>query len=171
MRLNVIALFSVFIGLTSSNVNAEINRELAEGLSNCLNISDDEQRLVCFDQLAHNNITVSAPIKVSDESVSKIEQVELEESKQVDDFSEEHLIKTAEEKGPESIIATISSVKQLVRGQWVFYFENGQKWQQQDATKIKLKVGESVRLKKGSMGVVYLFKEGSHRNIRVKRLK
>jgi len=81
------------------------------------------------------------------------------------------LIKTAEEKGPESIIATISSVKQLVRGQWVFYFENGQKWQQQDTIKIKLKVGDTVRLKKGSMETVYLFKEGSHRNMRVKRLK
>ena len=79
--------------------------------------------------------------------------------------------KTKEEQGPDSITAIISKVKRLIRGQWVVYLENGQKWQQQDLVKMKLKVGDSVRLKKGSMGTVQLYKEGSHRNIRVKRLK
>lgn len=171
MRVNVIALLSVFIGLTSSTVFADVNNSLVDGLSNCLNISNDGQRLVCFDQLAQNNVVALNSIKMSDKSVSKIEQVKLEEAKKIDDFSKEDLKKTEEEKGPDSITATISNVKQLIRGQWVVYLESGQKWQQQDTAKIKLKVGDNIRLQKGSMGAVYLFKEGSHRNIRVKRLK
>jgi hypothetical protein len=59
----------------------------------------------------------------------------------------------------------------LLRGQWVLYFDNGQKWQQTDTTRIKFKVGNKVRLDKGAMGAIYLYKDGSHRSIKVKRLK
>lgn len=171
MRVNVITLLSVFIGLTSSTVFADVNGDLVGSFSHCLKISNDEQRLVCFDQLAQNNVMASSSTKMSDESVSQKRQVKSEEAKQIDDFSKEDLKKTQEEKGPDSITAIISNVKQLIRGEWVVYLENGQKWQQQDSARFKLKVGDSVRLKKGSMGAVYLFKEGSSRNIRVKRLK
>jgi len=114
---------------------------------------------------------VSSSIKISDEPVLQSEPIKSEDTKQIDNFSKEDLKKTQKEKGPESISAVISKLKQLIRGQWVVHLENGQKWQQQDSAKIKLTVGDKVRLKKGSMGAVYLFKEGSHRNIRVKRLK
>lgn len=171
MRVNIIALFSLFIGLASSSAFAGINSALVNGLSTCMKLSNDEQRLVCFDQLAHSNVRSLSSRKVSDEVVAPIEQVKSEEAKKIDDFSKEDLKKTQEERGPDSITATISKVKQLIRGQWVVYLENGQKWQQQDSANIKLKVGDSIRLKKGSMGAVYLFKEGSHRKIRVKRLK
>ncbi len=171
MRVNVIALLGIFTGLMPLSVFAGVNSSLLDDLSTCLNISNDNQRLACFDQLANSSVTVLSPIKMSDESLSKIEQIKLEEAKKIDDFSKEDLKKTEEEKGPDSITATISKVKQLIRGEWVVYLENGQKWQQQDSARIKLKVGDSIRLNKGSLGAVYLFKEGSHRNIRVKRLK
>jgi len=171
MRVNYLILFSLFIGLVSSNAFADTNSILANGLSSCMNVSSDEQRLVCFDKLAKRNVTTVSSMKVIEKPVAAITQIKTEEAKKIDDFSKENLKKTEEEKGPDSITATISNVKQLIRGQWVVYLENGQKWQQQDAGKIKLKVGDSVRLKKGSMGAVYLFKEGGNRNIRVKRLK
>ena len=171
MRINLLTLFSAFVVSISSDVFADINSDLVFGLSSCSKISHDKQRLVCFDQLVQNNVTSSSLVKVSDGSVLQIEQVKSAEAKKIDDFSKEDLKKTQENKGPDSITATIINVKKLIRGQWVVYLENGQKWQQQDSAKIKLKVGDHIRLKKGSMGAVYLFKEGSHRNIRVKRLK
>jgi len=171
MRIYVFSLLSLFVGLASTDAIASINSALVDGLSSCMKVTNDTQRLDCFDQLAQKSETPISSINVSDEAVSPTKQVKSEETKIIDDFSKDVLQKTEEEKGPVSITATISKLKQLIRGQWVIYFENGQKWQQQDTIKIKLKVGDTVRLKKGSMETVYLFKEGSHRNMRVKRLK
>jgi len=36
---------------------------------------------------------------------------------------------------------------------------------------ITLKVGNKVRLDKAAMGATYLYKDGSHQNIKVKQLK
>jgi len=171
MRVYIVILFSLFVGGASADAFDSINSSLIDGLSTCIKVSNDAQRLVCFDQLAQRNVAPLRSKNVSDEVVAPIEQVKSEETKIIDDFSKEVLKKTEEERGPDSITGTISNLKQLIRGQWVVYFESGQKWQQQDSIKIKLKVGDTVRLKKGSMGTVYLFREGGHRNIRVKRLK
>jgi len=189
MRVIIIALFSLFIGLVSTSAFASTKSTLVDGLASCKKVPNDAQRLVCFDQLTEIHVAplsstivnvepVSPKVnvepvtpKVIVEPVTAIEQSKSQESKIIDDFSKDDLKKTEEEKGPESITATISNLKKLIRGQWVIYFENGQKWQQKDSGKISLKVGDTVRLKKGSMETVYLFKEGGHRNIRVKRLK
>jgi len=171
MRVNVLRLFGVFIAFVSPSIFAGTNSNLAYELSNCTKISKNENRLLCFDKLAKNNVVLLTTIKVKKKHVSHIEAARLKKTKQIDDFSKQHIKKTKEERGPDSIVATISKVKQLIRGQWVVYLENGQKWQQADTGKIKLKVGNIIRLKKGSMGAVYLYKEGGHRNIRVKRLK
>jgi hypothetical protein len=204
MKMNYNVLFSLFIGFISPNVFAGISNVLIDDLSHCMKVSSDEERLVCFDQLAKRNVTQLNKIKVTEkpvvelkpiqlvetkkttqiklvetketakikpEEVKELTQVKLKKAKDIDKFSNESLIKTQAEKGPDSITATISNLKKLLRGQWVIYFENGQKWQQKDIATVKLKVGDSVRLKKGSMGAVYLFKENSNRKIRVKRLK
>ncbi len=171
MRVKILTLLTVCIGLISFSSFAAKNNSLFDALTTCSKIMDNAQRLMCFDKIAKNNLMSSSSIDKHSKSVLQAEQARLEEAKKIDDFSKEDLILTKEEQGPESISATISSVKKLIRGQWVVYLENGQKWQQQDSGRIKLKVGDSIRLKKGSMGAVYLFKEGSHKNIRVKRLK
>jgi len=171
MRVTTITLFGLFVGLTSLNAFADKHLALVDKLTSCKKISNDKQRLSCFDQLTRKNVVSANSVEMSNETVSPVEKVQHEEAKIIDDFAKEDLKKTEEEKGPDSITATISSVKQLLRGQWVIYLENGQKWQQKDSGRIKLKVGDHIRLKKGTMGAVYLFKEGSSRNIRVKRLK
>lgn len=171
MRINVITILSVFLGVVSLNAFADKNDGLVDALASCSKISNDEQRLICFDELAPKYVTPPTLMKTSVVSTPLKVQIKSEEAKQIDKFSKDSLKKTKEEKGPDSIIAIISKVKKLIRGQLVIYLENGQKWQQQDLVKMKLKVGDSVRLKKGSMGTVHLYKEGSHRNIRVKRLK
>jgi hypothetical protein len=155
----------------SSGAFAKMNSELVIALSDCSKISKDNQRLVCFDQLAKNNVAHSSSVKVVKEPVLQIEEIEAKEAKKIDDFSKQHLKKAPKNEGPDNITATISKLKKLIRGQWVIYFDNGQKWQQKGANEIKLKVGDVVRLKKGSLGAVFLSKEGSHRRIKVKRLK
>lgn len=180
MRVVFFAMFIPFISLISPAVFADRADKLADDLSKCMKVSSDKDRLQCFDKLADKTIVPIAPTKkiVSAKPIQghiepeqKHIEPEPEKTKAIEDFSKEVLKKPPEDKGPNSITATISKVKQLIRGQWVIHFENGQKWQQKDSAKIKLKVGDFVRLKKGTMGTVYLYKEGSKRKIRVKRLK
>jgi len=171
MRVSLLVLFGVFFSFSSTDIFANKNENLFYRLANCTQILNDQNRLICFDKLAKKNTALLTSVKVNNKPVLQIEPVTLKNSKQIDNFSKQHLKKTKEERGPNSILATISNVKQLIRGQWVISFENGQKWQQTDSAKIKLKEGNNIRLEKGSLGAVYLFKENSHRNIRVKRLK
>jgi len=171
MRINKVALTGIFSVLVSFGIYAENNSDLASNLAVCLKIPANEQRLACFDNLARGSVDTLAIASATNAAVKATAPVKSKEAQQIDNFSNQHLKKAPEDSGPNSITSTITKTKQLLRGQWVIYLENGQKWQQKDSTKMKLKVGDSVRLKKGSMGAVYLFKEGSHRNIRVKRLK
>lgn len=170
MKNYVLVLSSVLIFLITSSVGyAKSNSDLLLNLTYCSTISSDDVRLACFDKFLPQSakqpvvaIVASAPSTIDNP---------LREQKLVNDFAKEHLKKTKEEQGPSSLFATVSKIKKLLRGQWVIYFANGQKWQQKDKTSIKLKVGNKVRLEKGAMGAVYLYKEGSHRSIKVKRLK
>ena len=171
MKVNIATLGSVVFCLVSASAFAETKNDLANALSNCSKIAADNQRLICFDKLAANNAEPLPTAVVSNDPVSSVKPIKLKAAKKVDDFSKHHLKKTKQEQGLDSITAKISKLNKLIRGQWVIYLENGQKWQQKDDAKIKLALGDTVRLKKGSMGVVYLYKAGSHRNIRVKRLK
>jgi len=171
MKNKVLVLLNLLVVFTHLDVFASGNVDLVKALSVCAKISNDKSRLGCFDQLAKNDVMPSATEKAKTVSISKNEPVQLKAAKEVNDFSKAHLKKTLEERGPESIDATISKVKQMIRGGWIVYLENGQKWEQKDTGKIKLKVGDKISLKKGSLGTVFLTKEGGRRNIRVKRLK
>ena len=83
MRLNVVTLFSVFIGLISPNVFAAINSDLVSAISGCSSISKDDQRLACFDKLAQSSVTLLSTTTVINQSVSKTEQVISKETKKV----------------------------------------------------------------------------------------
>lgn len=171
MKIKVVTLISLLIYLHPLSLHASTSNDLAYNLSICSKVVKDQQRLVCFDKLALSKANVSVVVSVAHKPVIAAVPTKSKEAQQIENFSKQHVKKTPEEQGPDSITATISNAKQLLRGQWVIYLENGQKWQQTDSAKIKLKIGNGIRLKKGSMGAVYLFKDGSHRSIRVKRLK
>jgi hypothetical protein len=173
MKEKILVLLCIYTCSISTTVFAETKSTSANDFSSCMKISNNEKRLSCFDNLViKEETTINAKVKIQ-ESESDIVKLEAnqEEAKRIDDFAKDDLNKPFENQGLDSITGTISDVKQLIRGQWVISLENGQKWQQHDSGKIILKVGDDVRLKKGVLGAVYLFKVGSHRNIRVKRLK
>lgn len=156
---------------------AKNDSDLLLNLKHCSTISSNDARLICFDKLVPREyiksksvvtaVVPTVPPTVKTPTV-KSKSVEKE---QIDNFAREHLKTAKEEQGPSSIHSIIVKAKQLLRGQWVISLENGQKWQQKDTARIKLKVGNKVRLEKGAIGAVYLYKEDSSRNIRVKRLE
>jgi len=159
---------------------------LIKQVNQCASISLDKKRLACFDNLTKKEQIKTTVVvkKVKEKSKIKPALVQKTSEKivqsvttplktQVDNFSKIHIKKTKEERDNEliSIRLTISKLKKLLRGQWVIYFTNGQKWQQKDNVKLKLKVDDQVTLNKGMLNAVYLKKAGNNRTIRVKRIK
>jgi len=175
MKIITIILLSLSMGLAlSTTVFANTSMGLTKALSQCVDIDNDGERLACFDLLASKNIaSLNQPVIVEaiKETLVIKDEIQQEEAKKIDNFSKESLKKSDEDNGPDRITAKISKLTKLIRGEWVIYFENGQKWQQTDTTKFKLSVGDIVRLEKGTFSAVYLHREGTNRNIRVKRLK
>lgn len=182
MKSYLIKFFTALFCLISFSSTAS-DQALSAQLAKCVQVDSADARLACFDELAKsvsstaNNVDKAESIEVSEATVTAVvppvvtEPVKVTEAEQVDDFAKEHIKKSEQEQGLESITSVITKLKKLIRGQWQITLENGQKWQQKDTSKITLKVGDTILLKKAMMGAVYLNKEGSHRKIRVKRLK
>lgn len=141
--------------------------DLTSKLDTCSKIKADKARLNCFDEIIKTKELPSIAGKTKDQKSSTFTAT------QVDSFSKEQVEKTAEEKANEieSIVLTISKLKKVGRGQWQITFTNGQKWQQKDTTKLKLKVDDEVTLTKGALSAVFLNKENTNKRIKVKRLK
>jgi hypothetical protein len=171
MKVNISALLSLFLVVISTSSLANQNSVLSDGLSRCMQVVDNQQRLECFDQLSNKTIVPlsTLPVEEVKEVAAKVEYAQQEEAKRIDDFAKETLKDPQEEV--EGITGTISNLKKLIRGQWVIDLENGQKWQQTDTATLKLVIGDRINLEKGSFGSVSLSKEGLNRTIRVKRLK
>ncbi len=180
MKVILVTLSCLVTGLLSSNAFAKVNKSVIDELSNCAHLKNDMQRLACFDTLVKAAVTVRKTTKKTESApelvvlgippqAKKVQQIV--NTKQIEDFSKEHIKIPTKDRGPDTITATVSKTKKLLRGQWVIYLENGQKWEQKDSNKIKIKVGDSIRLTKASLGSVYLNIENSQRRIKVKRLK
>lgn len=141
---------------------------LAAEINTCSQISQDQARLTCFDALTQSK---TLPAETTSKAVTS-EKLPLTEQ-QIDEFAKGHVEKSKEELAKEinSITLTISELTKTLRGQWKIVFENGQKWQQKDNNKFKLKIGQRVTLTKGALSAIFLQKENSNKRIKVKRLK
>jgi bacillopeptidase F (M6 metalloprotease family) len=140
---------------------------LSEKIDACGEISDNQLRLSCFDQLSNGNIQVTKSVEPS---IQKSAQLS---NQQIDAFAKEQVKSSESEQAKviNSISATVDKLSQTVYGQWKITFKNGQKWQQKDTARFSLKVGQRVIITKGALSAIYLKKEGSNKRIKVKRLK
>ena len=141
---------------------------LAAEINTCSQISQDQARLSCFDALTQSK-TLAAETTSQLVTSDKLPLT----AQQIDEFAKGHVEKSKEELAKEinSITLTISELTKTLRGQWKIVFENGQKWQQKDNNKFKLKIGQRVTLTKGALSAIFLQKENSNKRIKVKRLK
>lgn len=194
MKILSIIFTSFCLATFSQNSVANDITDLPTRLAKCGQVALAKDRLACFDSLLVKTIenknpniakapvaAVSEPAQVNTpvaptkaKVVAPVATVKTQTPKnteEVNTFAKEHLKKSDSEQTLQSIKSSITKLKKLIRGQWVIDLENGQKWQQKDNVKIKLKVGYTVIMKKGALGTVYLSKEGSKRSMRVKRLK
>ncbi|AZQ86061.1 hypothetical protein EKO29_19930 [Colwellia sp. Arc7-635] len=172
MKKNPIISLAIF-GLLSVTTQAET---LNEGLVKCAKIEDSLARLVCFDRLAdHTSMPVSTVVKSN--KVMPVAKPTVEAPVKVskaESFGADHIRKSHEvEKEESKIVFEIASLQKDPYGKYRFTFKNGQQWKQTDNNQLRVKVGESVLLSKGFMGSIFLKKNDtdSNKKIRVKRLK
>ena len=148
---------------------------LSGNLTQCVKIQDSLARLVCFDDLAEQALLPVNVVVKEDKNVSEIKAktIMAPTSTKAADFGVKHLKKPQIAKEDLQIVFTVKRLSEDQQGKLFFTFENGQQWKQTDNDYLKVKVGESVLLKKGFMSAVYLKKNlpNSNRKIRVKRLK
>lgn len=144
-------------------------------LAQCVKIQDSLARLVCFDDLAEQAMLPVNVVAKLEKNVpeAKVKTVMAPTSTKAADFGAKHLKKSQVVEEDLQIVFTVEQLSEDQYGKLFFTFENGQQWKQTDNEYLKVKVGESVLLKKGFMSAVYLKKNmpDSNRKIRVKRLK
>lgn len=155
-------------------------QNLATGLVECRGISDNSDRLECFDQLANaldaENLPVSAFMEGGEDL--PVEPVLTAEER----FGSEDLPQTVERKRKEreklkSLTAAVVDIGRNGRGKYVVILDNGQVWRQLNADTNRLRVpkagaeGMSAEVKRKKLGGHSLYLNGDNRSIRVERIK
>lgn len=125
----------------------------------CTKIKDDKKRLACFDRLftkekSNNGQRVPLPVEKS----------------AVNEFGARYLKDKNEDK-VEEIRLVIEKVELNARKRQVFYFTNGQVWENKKSTKIRIKPGDFAIISEGAFSAYYLSKENITGKVRVKRIK
>lgn len=166
----------VTFALLSLTVQAQT---LESSLVQCTKIQESSVRLVCFDDLAEQVVKLTAvPAKPSSKfmaaetkAVTALATPKI--VSKAESFGAEHLKKSNVAEEDLQIVFTVDKISKDHYGKLRFTFKNGQQWQQTDSAFLRVKVGDSVLLKKGFMDAVYLKKNqpDANKKIRVKRQK
>ncbi|TAA41000.1 hypothetical protein [Corallincola spongiicola] len=161
-------------------------------LQQCAAISDDAQRLNCYDQLAARTQPDSpaaiapAPDAQPLPAVKPAEAVPavgglagapdvppvmVEEPTAEEKFGLEHKQVIAED-APEALTLRISKKKKNAYGKWVLTLENGQVWKQTDSTRFSFKNKDGlVVITRGAVGSFFIGEPDRNKRVRAKRVK
>jgi hypothetical protein len=71
----------------------------------------------------------------------------------------------------QQIRATIVEVQKAPRGELVLTLDNGQVWRQSDSTRLRLRKGQVVIIKRAALGSFFIGKKNTNRLMRAKRVK
>jgi hypothetical protein len=129
--------------------------DLIATLQGCAAMSDDAQRLSCYDKaMSRTSVTPAQTFGLSNAQVAKQEKLPSVE--------------------PKKITAKVTAISQQPQGGLLVTLEGDQMWAEQDAGGgyFALKVGDSVTVKPGLMGGFLMSGPASgQRAIRVRRVK
>jgi hypothetical protein len=146
-----------------------------EALTECRQIEKVEERVVCYDKF----VDLHFPIDLND-SVEVTKLPESSESNVTPDAQSLFGTSDAEAKRIvettlaieqiSQIAAIVTDVRESATEKLTVTLDNGHIWRQLDSQTMRLKIGETVVVRKASLGSYLLEKESGGRSIRVKRL-
>jgi ribosomal protein L12E/L44/L45/RPP1/RPP2 len=159
--------------LALPSMTAHATEPLKTSVLKCTKIQQDAARLACFDNMTAQALLPSNVADVAKTAIKTPAAAPVATATKATEFGAEHLKKPALAEKEQQVVFTVEKLTKNPYGKWRLSFKNGQQWKQTDSAYLNIKVGDSVLLKKGFMGAIYLKKNlpNAKKKIRVKRLK
>jgi hypothetical protein len=139
---------------------------LDSALLNCKKITQDDQRLACFDQIQLTSIpaeTAAEAVVVAAPVAAKSQTVLTE-----DDFGLEHK-SAVKDKLQANTTVHLTKLTKTPFGLLIFSFDNGQIWRQVSKETFNAKTGKTYILERAAFNSFFLSEEGNGRKTRVRR--
>lgn len=145
-------------------------------LVQCKSVSNAIQRLACYDKLATNLQNAGVPAASYRPALPTQSAVQSPATPNVapqpnyvpeNEFGLEH--KRPVETMSDTMVAAITQLSADPYGKKKLVLDNGTVWKQADASRLKLKEGQKVTIKRGVLGAFYLTVDGLNRSMKVKR--
>jgi hypothetical protein len=138
-----------------------------DALITCRQIEDIALRVSCYDDFVDARFPMESNESVKTESGTIPDAQSLFGT---NDAEAKRLVETSLAiEQIDNIVATVTDVQESSTRKVVITLENGQVWRQLDNHRLSLKAGQSVIIRKASLGSFMLEKESGSRAIRVKR--
>lgn len=145
---------------------------LGEELRVCRDLTDDQARLACYDAAVDRSRKSADPgpepsTEKTAGSAASLSQEDLfgKTSKEIERSVEEA---TGSEQ-IDSLSATVTRLRKFGYDKVLITLENGQLWKQIDASSLRLRVGDTVKIERAALGSFILRKPGNNRWMRVSR--
>lgn len=149
-----------------------LSHNVPELMKQCALEKNALKRLVCFDKISQN----LEPLPNEHAPPKQVVEVHIDTPKKTiiaaepaEDFGLEN--KSKRKESEDKIVANVISIKKDPSKKYIITLDNGHVWRQNDSTRLKIVVGESVVIKRGSFGSFFMSKDGLNKRLRVKRLK
>lgn len=170
-----------FIFLVSTGFEAK-SETLSDALKQCSQVSNSLKRLVCYDKLVlrADGLQNSDLPELRQEhqanrpastGTGKPYRSGADNMTQEQAFGMEEKMEQQRREEVSSISSFVVSVKKDAFNKRKITLDNGQVWQEMEASRLTLKQGDQVTVERGMLGSFYLTKKGSNRQSRVKRSK
>ena len=145
-----------------------------EALTKCRQIEDIAERVVCYDNIvdslfpmdsSDNVETITSPESPKSSAVPDAQSLFGASDAEANRIIEESL----DIEQIDQIVAVVTDAQQSATKKLTVTLDNGQIWRQLDNQSLRLKSGETVIIRKASLGSFFMEKESGSRRIRVKR--
>ena len=150
-----------------------------EALTECRQIDEVAERVVCYDKFVDSHFPTDSSDTDSSDRVEIATPPEITKSNAVPDAQSLFGTSDAEAKRLvetslaieqiDQIIAIVTDVRKSATKKLTVTLDNGQNWRQLDSQRLRLKSGETVIVRKASLGSYLMEKQSGSRSIRVKR--
>lgn len=130
---------------------------LQDGLRRCAGLTDDHERLACYDALAAEFAATADTVPAADDALPR--QSPPRGAKD----------EPAAPATPERLTARIERLDRRPRGEWVFHLSNGQTWTELETGRARYRPGMTVTIERTTLGG-YILSTEAGRATRVRRV-
>ena len=162
------ALLLSLLFLAESALSAE------EALTECRQIEEIAERVVCYDAIVDSYVPIESSDRLEVAATVDVTETNVAPDAQslfgTNDADAKRIVEISMAiEQIDQIVATVSDVRASATKKLTVTLDNGQIWRQLDSQRLRLKSGEAVIVRKASLGSYLMEKQSGGRSIRVKR--